>query len=161
MEKETFNLTVPQNSIWLTDKFYQSTTISNVGGTLLFKEQVDLDILENAINLFIKKNDAMRLSLKIIDGVPYQYVKDYTPIKIERFFFDSSTELKRKEKEFINIPLSLEKSFLYEFRLVKLSNGFGGFNVTLHHIICDAWSMSLLINQIVTLYSNLKNRKEN
>lgn len=104
MEKETFNLTVPQNSIWLTDKFYQSTTISNVGGTLLFKEQVDLDILENAINLFIKKNDAMRLSLKIIDGVPYQYVKDYIPIKIERFFFDSSTELKRKEKEFINIP---------------------------------------------------------
>ena len=81
MEKETFDLTVPQNSIWLTDKFCQATTISNVGGTLLFKEQVDLDILENAINLFIKKNDAMRLCIKIIDGTPHQYVKSYTPIK--------------------------------------------------------------------------------
>ncbi len=161
MEKETFNLTIPQNSIWLTEKFYQANTISNVGGTLLFKEQVDLDKLESAINLFIKKNDIMRLSIELIDGIPHQYIRNYVPIKIERFFLNSEIELKEKERDFINIHFSIENSFLYKFRLIKLPNGLGGFNVTLHHIICDAWSMSILIDQIVTLYSKLKNRKHN
>lgn len=157
MKEKIFKLTEPQNSIWLTNRFYQSNTISNIGGTLLFKEPIDLDKLEKVINLFIKKNDVMRLAIKFIDGIPYQYVKDFTPIRVERYSFQSELELKEKEKEFIQVNLNLNNSFLYKFRLIKLPNGFGGFNVTLHHLICDAWSMSLLINQIVTLYSNLKN----
>lgn len=159
MNEEMFKLTIPQNSIWLTDQFYQSNTISNIGGTLLFHEPVTFDKLEEAINLFIQKNDVMRLSLKIVDGIPYQYIKDYKPVKIKKFSFSSETELKEKEKEFINVDLDIRKSFLYEFRLVEMPNQKGGFNVTLHHLICDAWSMSLLINQIVTLYSKLKNGK--
>ena len=109
----------------------------------------------------IKKNDIMRLSIELIDGIPHQYIRNYVPIKIERFFLNSEIELKEKERDFINIHFSIENSFLYKFRLIKLPNGLGGFNVTLHHIICDAWSMSILIDQIVTLYSKLKNRKHN
>ena len=44
--KKNYRLTIPQESIWLTDKFYESTSISNVGGTLLIHQKVDFDLLE-------------------------------------------------------------------------------------------------------------------
>ena len=60
--KKSYPLTIPQESIWLTDKFYEYTSISNLGGTLLIKEKVDFDLLNKSINLFIEQNDGIRLS---------------------------------------------------------------------------------------------------
>ena len=55
MKEKKYNFTNPQNSIWLTDNFFQTDNISNVGGALLFEEKVDFDLLEKAIFLFIEK----------------------------------------------------------------------------------------------------------
>ena len=45
MEKN-YQLTIPQKSIWLTERFYKADTISNISGTLLIKDSVDFELLE-------------------------------------------------------------------------------------------------------------------
>ena len=64
-----YKLTNPQESIWLINKFYENTSISNLSGTLLIHEKVDFDKLTKAINIFIEKNDAMRINFELKDAI--------------------------------------------------------------------------------------------
>ena len=53
MNKELYDLTNPQKSIWLTEQFYKGTSVNNVCGTVLIDEIINFDHLFNAINTFI------------------------------------------------------------------------------------------------------------
>lgn len=155
MDNKLKKLTNPQNSIWLTDKFYDSSSLFNLGGTLLIHQKVDFDILERAINLFIQKNEGMRLAFKLHAEKTYQYIQDYSYKKLAIYTVNSEEELHSLEENFIHTKFNISKGFLYEFKLIKLKNGHGGFNITLHHLITDAWSISLLVSEIIDIYSKL------
>ena len=155
MKKEQKQLTNPQKSIWLIEKFFENTSVSNVGGSLLIHEKVNFDLFEKAINLFIQKNDGIRLCFTMQGGTPTQYVKEPIYQKFDIVDINSEEDLQQKEKEFIQIPFSLFDSFLFTFRILKLKDGSGGFYITTHHLISDAWSMSLLVDEIIDIYSSL------
>ena len=59
-----YSLTNPQNSIWLTEKFYPNTSINNISGYTYISEVVDFKALTQAVNEVIKTNDAMRIKIK-------------------------------------------------------------------------------------------------
>ena len=161
MESKLYSLSNPQKSIWLTEQFHENTNVNNVSGYLIINEKVNLDILEQAVNSYIRANDAVRIRIKIDeDGTPMQYVKPY------KFYSISQTPLK-DENEFINWnnsiiqePFSLIDSDLFSFHFFYLPDGRGGFNVIFHHIITDAWSISLLISEITNNYAKLTGRFE-
>lgn len=155
-----YPLTMPQESIWLTDKFYESTSISNIGGTLLINQTVDFDLLDKSINLFIKKNDGMRLSFYFENGILHQFVREYSYEKINVFPVYSDKELHELENSFMQDRIDISNYPLYRFNIIKLKNGHGGFSIVMHHLISDAWSMSLLVNKIIDIYSYLLKNKD-
>ena len=78
MNKELYDLTNPQKSIWLTEQFYKGTSVNNVCGTVLIDEIIDFDHLLTAINIFIRDNDSFRIHIKIDkNGNVKQYFKDF------------------------------------------------------------------------------------
>ena len=56
---KTYELTNPQKSIWLSEQYYKGTNINNICGVLSIHENVNFDILEKALNLFLEKNDIL------------------------------------------------------------------------------------------------------
>ena len=56
-EPNIYELTNPQKSIWITEQFYQGSSINNICGTAIIKEEVDFDLLKKAILEVLKKND--------------------------------------------------------------------------------------------------------
>ena len=58
MKQEFFELSNPQNSIWLTEQFYTNTNINNICGVFNFNSQIDTSLLSKAINILVKQNDA-------------------------------------------------------------------------------------------------------
>lgn len=79
LKMNTYDLTNPQKSIWLTEEFYAGTNINNVSGNIIIHEKVDFDLLEKALNIYVQKNDAIRMRLIEVNGIIRQYVKDYSP----------------------------------------------------------------------------------
>ncbi len=162
MSRKSFHpLTSPQLSIWYTERMYTGTSISNVAGTLRIKENVDFILLEKAIQLFIKNNDGIRLRFCLDEnGNPQQYVSEYVERKIqfidfsihedaEKAFYDWNSEKTLK-------PFELLDSDLYCYTLVKISDTDGGLYIITHHLISDAWNMSLMGNTIIDYYVKLK-----
>lgn len=155
MNKTLKNLTNPQKSIWLTGQFYESSSLFNIGGMVFIKQNVDFNKLERAINLFIKKNDGLRISFELKNGIPHQYVRDFSYEKFPLYNINSKEEFYKLEQEFIHVNFNISQSFLYSFNLVQFQDGTGGFYVVVHHLISDAWSMGLLVSGIINLYSQL------
>ena len=159
MKKDVYELTSSQKNIWDTELFAENSNINNVSGCFSINEKVDFDCLRKALNLYVQKNDGIRLKIETKDGEPYQYVESYSPFNVELVNLDDENQLKDFNHELSNTPFSVIDSNLFKFKMYKLPNGFGGFNVTFHHFISDAWTMSLFINQIAEFYYQLLNKK--
>ena len=151
----SYGLTHPQKSILLTEQFHENTCVSNICGTLSIEDKINVDALEEAINLFIKSNDALRLNLFGSGQIIKQFIKDYKFVNVEKVLLNSDYILSDLEKEVVSKHFTLLNSDLYRFVIFKNPDGTGGFIANLHHIISDAWSMSILIDQIVSFYVSI------
>lgn len=60
-----YSLTYIQRAIWNVEKFASNTSINNITGTLRFKEELSFPLLEQAVNLLIKKMMRFELVLKL------------------------------------------------------------------------------------------------
>ena len=69
MQKEFYNLTNPQKSIWLTEQFYQGSCVNNLCGTVAIDQVVDFDMLKKAIYQFVKIMIALDLNLSLMKKV--------------------------------------------------------------------------------------------
>lgn len=58
-----YNLSFAQQNIWNVENFISNTSINNIAATLKFSEEIDLFLLEKAVNLVLKKT--MRFALKL------------------------------------------------------------------------------------------------
>ena len=157
MDKKMFKLTSPQRNIWNMESFYSGTNISNICGSGIIKEVVDIDILKKAINILVKENDSFRIRLCLKNGIPFQYFADYEDFDIEVAEVNFFSEFEAVEHEFAMKSFNLLDSSLANFKLVKFSNGNVAAILKFHHIISDSWSAGISIQEIVKIYHCLIN----
>mgnify|MGYP000910250176 CR=1 FL=1 len=157
-----YPLTSPQLSIWYTEQTYPGTSISNVAGTMRIKERADFDAMEKAINLSIKVNDGMRIRIcRDKEGKPQQYIAPYEYKHIEYLDFSKAQNpiemLYEWDKAATRKPFDIEDSDLFRFAMIKLAEADACFFVNIHHIIADAWSLTLLTNMVMDFYYKIVN----
>ena len=77
-----YNLTSPQNAIYLTEEYASGSSVNLISGNVLIDEEVNFDLLEKALNLFVQRNDAIRIRVCMENNKPKQYIQDYIPFKL-------------------------------------------------------------------------------
>ncbi len=156
--KKYYPLTHSQKSIWYSEKLFPDTSMGNIAATLRMFSNVDYDLLEQAVNLYVKKNDAIRIRISEIAGEPRQYVSDYSYCKFKLIDFKGDLkELFKWDEKQTRTPMKIIESDLFSFVLIKINDHDGGLFGKFHHLISDAWTMSLLVNYIMEYYTALKN----
>ena len=150
-------LTNPQNSIWLTEKFYTGSSVNTICGYVYISDVVNFNTLKQAINELVKTNDSMRLKFKEENGSCVQYLNEYKEFDIDNYELSSEKDIEKKALEMANIPFEIKDNFLFKFILFKLPNGSGGFIVNVHHIIGDSWTLGLVAKEVTGIYSELLN----
>lgn len=155
MDKQFFELTNPQKSIWLTNKVYSNTSINNICSSMVIQEEVNFEVLQKAVNLFVEKNDSFQIKLIEKDGHVQQYCSDFTPFRIELIELNDDHEMKQLEDDLVSLHFNLIDSLLFKFVMFKLPNKHGGLALCAHHLIFDAWTSGLVINEIIDIYSFL------
>lgn len=159
MNKEIYELTNPQKSIWFTEHFFKGTSIANVSGTCVIEEVVDFEKLEKAINLVVQNNSALRLKITVKDNVPVQYIEKYTPIQIDTIDLETEEDLPSLENRLVLTPFSLIESPLVRFAMFRFADKTGGFIVVANHMLSDAWSAGLINSKIVDFYNRLSKKE--
>ena len=93
MERNMYNLTNPQKSIWLTEQFYKNTPMENITGCVTVLEKLNLKALQKAINLFVEKNDSFRLKFILKDDNVFQYLSSFSEFEIENILVKTKIKI--------------------------------------------------------------------
>ena len=83
-------LTMPQKNMYETEQFFDGTSICNIGGLLFLKiNNINIDILEKAVNKVIENSDGIRIKVVEENFKPFQSVFNYEYEKFERISLKS------------------------------------------------------------------------
>lgn len=161
MKKDVFNLTTPQISVYLSEQF-DNSPIYNIVGTMYFKNDIDLTLLKEAVNLTVKNNQAMRIGLVKKLSKVSQFFKDFEPFKISVHDFSNKTmqDFKDFQLKYSQKVFDVFEDDLYSFTICNLPNSEVALIGKFHHLIADAWSLGLVIDNIATNYTYLSNNRD-
>ena len=154
MEKKLYSLTNPQKSIYYTEEYYKGTNINNIAGTMTINGPVDFEKFILAIKQFIKQNDSCRTMLTNEKENIMQYINSYEDFDIEIVDVASKGELSSLANEIVAKPFSIYNSYLFKFVIFRFPNNHGGFIVNMHHLIADSWTLGIVVNEIIEIYSS-------
>lgn len=152
-----YNLTNPQKSIWLTEQFYKNTPIENITGCVTVLEKLDLKALQKAINLFVEKNDSFRLKFILKGDDVFQYLSSFSEFEIENILVKTNHDVKKLENQMSNTVFEVLDNLLFSFKTFTFPDGHGGYILTAHHLIYDAWTASLVGTEIINYYEKIIN----
>lgn len=160
LNKEVYELTNPQKSIWMTEQFYSNTNINNIVGYLKIDTNANFEALEKAFNYFVLKNDSFKTKILLENSIPKQYFDDFSYNNIEIIDLENEAQLSRFECSFPMQNIQINDNFLFLTKLLRFSNGAGILVLTAHHLIADAWTMSLVLEEIYNNYIKIINHEE-
>jgi amino acid adenylation domain-containing protein/thioester reductase-like protein len=153
-----YPLTNEQRAIWTADHLYPGTSQNNLTALVGFTEAIDHELMNEAYNLAVRNNDALRIRLIVQDGIPKQYFSEYSYKDYDVIDFryqGSEIEYKNWENELTHKPFQIINSELFYFAIVKIGERTICV-LNFHHIIIDAWGIVLLIRKIIKEYWQLK-----
>ena len=157
-EAELYELSHAQKRLWVLDKIEKSKSTYNIPLAISFEDLVDYDALQSAFNDLIQKHEALRTVFIEHDGEPYQKILSdlFVPIEEKDFSFDGDPNT----SAFNYVVTEAHKSFalsespLIRMYIIKTAANKYILMINIHHIICDGWSLNLIIDELFGGYKD-------
>lgn len=138
------NLTKPQKLIYDMEK-YAGGAISVICGGMLICGEKEISEMQRAVNELYRLNDALRIRIIESGGTVRQEITEYAEKSIPVLRFENKAELDAYAEKYAKTPLDLNGD-LCKINVVAMPGQYG-LLAKLHHIIGDAWTLSLLGTQ--------------
>jgi amino acid adenylation domain-containing protein len=160
-------LSFAQQRLWFLDRIEPNSSSYNIPETIGLSGELNLQILQAALDAIVAQHEVLRTNYLTIDGAPVQII--HPPCSVKLAIVDlhqySATEQEIHVKEQIQqssqIPFNLATDLMLRCCLWQLTPDRYILLVTMHHIASDAWSMSLFWQQLGQVYNALSTGKPN
>lgn len=145
-----YPISIAQKKYLNNELIYKDTSMNNIVGVLKLGSKYNYDEINQALNEIVCKNDSHRLHITVENGEHFQYIKEYEE-KLYPFldFNQNPSQFGAWLNEQANVNIFSYDNYLYRFYILKLPEGEYGLFSVQHHMIADAWSMTLLINYFI------------
>ena len=154
----TIPLTEPQKEIWTSVQMGEEANCSyNESVSLKLHGRLEIEPLREAFKEAVRRHEALRMTFAP-DGVR-ACVRAGLSLDIPLVDLAPEDEETRDEKlsgllkKEVETPFDLVKGPLIRVRVVKLAEALHQVLVTAHHIVCDGWSIDVLISDLAAIYS--------
>ncbi|PWV56298.1 aminotransferase class III-fold pyridoxal phosphate-dependent enzyme [Chitinophaga sp. S165] len=154
-------LSAAQQNIWWAWRLQPGAALFNLSETLLIEGPFLPDKFEEACNLLAQRHEILQTVFYEKEGIPWQ-----KPLPGRRFTIEhldlpddaaaAEQRLMAKNQE----AFSPGDEWLWRVSVCKRNNGTHLVAVTVHHIVCDGWSLEILFNDLIDLYNALVNGQQ-
>jgi amino acid adenylation domain-containing protein len=157
---EPLHLSFAQERLWLINKLAPSSTPYNIATAIRLTGELDKAALAQSLVEVVRRHESLRTTFALDnDGRPVQVIAppDLLFKMIERDLSnvpesEKEAEAKRLARITTSEPFELSQGPLLRAELLRLSDNDHVFVVATHHIVSDAMSVDLFVNEITTLY---------
>lgn len=162
-KKDDIPLSFSQQRLWFLDKLKPGDISYNIPTAIRIKGEIDFELFNKSINKIIAKHESLRTTFVEKGGKPFQKIYDEfkMDIVIEELNGNNESEkladAKNRITAQINKPFDLNELPLLRVKLYRISESDIIFFLVAHHIICDGWSLTILIDEFIKAYKMLRN----
>jgi amino acid adenylation domain-containing protein len=129
----------------------------NESVSMEFKGALDSTAMDRAIQTLVDRHESLRATFST-DGI---YMSIYKELTIELTNIDLSNLEETAKNKALNQYIEEDAHFLFDLvkgplikvGLLKLSEYNHTLVITVHHIICDGWSIGIMLQDLGTIYS--------
>ncbi len=157
-DTNTFPLSFAQERLWFLNQLEPDNSFYNQPTALSLTGELNIEVLKQALREIIRRHENLRTNFVITDGKPVQVIKQTVNFEIPILgltnisLSDRDQEIRKLAEQEAEKPFNLEKDSLLRVTLLKLSTLEHIVLFTTHHIISDAWSTGILVQELATLY---------
>lgn len=152
-------LSLMQERIWLYQQMHPSSAAYNIKADAVLSGHLDLAALETAFLELVRRHEALRTTVRLTNGIPLQHVEQAQLLRLEPVDLRSlpleerNRELKARAAGEIGRVFDLDQRPPWRASLFRLDDAEHVLLITIHHIVCDGWSVNVLLNDLASLYN--------
>ena len=152
-------LSPAQRRLWLLDQMLEDRAAYHMPGAFRLKGPLDTSVLRRALEAMVARHESLRTTFRTADGDVRQFISESGALNFEEADAGSEAEAQVMCRRIVSKPFDFETGPLFRTRLIRLGDGSHVFLFVLHHIIADAWSIGILLQETAMLYNALAGGK--
>jgi amino acid adenylation domain-containing protein len=157
-ESNTFPLSFAQQRLWFFEQLTPGNFTYHIVAGVRLTGTLDARSLDRSLNELVKRHEVLRTAFKTINGQPVQAIASNLELKILEIDLRGLPETERSREVERLIAAETQQAFdlsqapLLRAKLLHLSDSNWVLLLSTHHIIFDAWSMGIFIQELATFY---------
>ena len=157
---KSYPLSLSQRQLWTLDQLLPGTYFLNMPYSYRLTGVLNIDALEKTLQEIVRRHEGFHMVFGESRGRPMQTIgkvpKIDLPVIDLRGLSDKkrTTELSRISTDDASLPFDLEEGPPIRVALIRLTDLENILLVTVHHIVCDDWSMQVFRRELTILYES-------
>ncbi|ARV58868.1 hypothetical protein BZZ01_09670 [Nostocales cyanobacterium HT-58-2] len=158
-------LSFAQQRLWFLDQLETGSASYNIPATLRLDGLLNVPAFQMALQEIVWRHEALRTTFPMVNGAPVQVIASKPTLLFSLIDLQQLSE----EQQLIEVqhlatkeaqqPFDLASGPLLRVTLLCLSPKTHVLLLTMHHIVSDAWSTGVFINELTTLYTSCCQKK--
>ena len=156
-----YPLSSAQSRIWFMENLNGETRAYNDPYDYKIIGKLDVPLFNKSIGILIDRHESYRTVFRNENGKPHQEILSNVNYDLETISLEKEPEEKRREliADYSLVSsqhkFDLDKGPLFNFRLLVLGNDEYILLLNFHHIITDAFSISIFMDELMEVYQSL------
>jgi amino acid adenylation domain-containing protein len=158
LEQSIAPLSFAQQRLWFLNQLEPGSAAYNLPRSIRLTGQLNIAALKQSFNEIVRRHESLRTTFATVDRQPIQLVAPALTLALPVINLRELAESEREQKirqlatEEAQRPFSLDKGPLLRVALLQLNQVEHVILLTMHHIVSDAWSTGVLVQEMAALY---------
>jgi len=151
-------LSFAQERLWILDRFEPENPAYNMPFPVRLRGTLDPAALRWSLRRLVERHESLRTTFHSRGGKPVQRIAPELPLELPRIDLSEldpearGRERERWTREASLAPFDLERGPLLRAWLLRLGPEEHTLAFTVHHSVCDGWSLGVLIRELGAFY---------
>ncbi|KGM25699.1 hypothetical protein KS18_25040, partial [Photorhabdus luminescens] len=152
------SLSFAQQRLWFLAQFEGVSETYHIPLALHLRGRLDIVVWQQALDTLFARHEALRSVFVAVDGQPQvKLLSAALGLPMKKYGLrntpDVDAQLASLSAQEVETPFDLASGPLIRASLIQLADDDHVFLLTLHHIVFDGWSVSVLMRELSTLYT--------
>ncbi len=161
VNKPVYPLIPPQEMIQFMLKYsFFHKQVTQIPDSIIVSQKIDFDVMTEAFNIEIERNDCLRLVFFKQNGKIMQYFRDpYGIGSVPVYNFKSDEKREKVLTADAQKPIKMLKGEIFRLKYFTTYDGRYGVYINIHHLVMDNAAVFAFFNDLFAVYDHLKNGK--
>jgi amino acid adenylation domain-containing protein len=159
-------LSFAQQRLWFLHQLDPESIAYNLPRAIRLSGPLNVAALQHTLDEIVRRHESLRTTFDVVDGQPVQMIHQPAPVDMPLTDLSHLPAAERESRarmlagEESLKPFDLSAGPLLRIGLLRLGPDEQVALLTMHHIISDAWSHGVFIQEIATLYNTFLDEQE-